>query len=573
MRFIKYVCRGVPLSTSPYHISKGGLAKTETSSYDVFPHLLLQLAPASVLVYSSSTATPYDNNGVTRRWRYHRKMSGSVHSPFSLALRHSATVARSPGEASGRGGEMEEAEALLRERFGPQAKLVLRRSPKRHVRRNSSAAAVQSIQEGGDGEEEDVVEEEEPVASAVGSTEHDSHSRNPESLQDNMEYRASATCRLLGFPVELAAASGQEAQEVLAYVLNEALGSDVIFIHPQQRLSASSQKGRGRSRGRGQQRRGGGYQQHSNTSTLSPRQMEFKAILDELRELCVHFSRVLKFSIKSPQATHQKQQQEQEGEEKNGGERSARQREWRCRAYVRDEWGVAPSLTFTGEARGQSANDSLMRCFAMLRDRYRSELDSAFVQLESVREVEAFVQPWGKTVESHCFEENNTDETESTTNENRKSGQKKKKNVDSSRESDVIEGEETGSSTTVSLEEQYRVSRPTTYTAAVIVEDAEGNVFVSQVKRQSTPLSAYQSASIQALRSEASLSSDVTILDQTLPPSPLLVRMRWQFDAMVQYLAQQQGKRPEEFAEIRIEGDGGNNSCGGSTTTTTTTTT
>ncbi|KAH9598942.1 hypothetical protein LSM04_004375 [Trypanosoma melophagium] len=384
-----------------------------------------------------------------------------------------------------------------------------------------------------------------------------------------MEYRVSATCRLLGFPVELAAASGQEAQEVLARVLNEALGSDVIFILPQQRISASSQKGRGRARGRGQQRRGGGgdYQLYSNTPTLSPRQMEFKAILDELRELCVHFSRVLKFSIKSPQPTHQRQEEEreQQQQQKDKGERNTtRQREWRCRAYVRDEWGVAPSLAFTGEARGQSANDSLMRCFAMLRDRYRTELDSAFVQLESVREVEAFVQPWGKTVESHCFEENNTDEEESTTNGNRKRGQNKK-NADSSLDSDVMETEETGSSPTVSLEEQYRVLRPTTYTAAVIVEDAQGNVFVNQVKRQSTPLSAYQNASIQALRSEASLSSDVTILDQSLPPSPLLVRMRWQFDAMVQYLAQEQGKRPEEFAEIRIEGDGSSNSCNNNT--------
>ncbi|PWV12833.1 hypothetical protein C3747_47g295 [Trypanosoma cruzi] len=95
--------------------------------------------------------------------------------------------------------------------------------------------------------------------------------------------------------------------------------------------------------------------------------------------------------------------------------------DWICRAYVRDEWGVAPNLSFTGEVRGQSANDSLMRCFAMLRDRYREELESAFVQLESVREVEAFVRPWGKSIERHCFEEG----AEEPSSSNKKAGRKK----------------------------------------------------------------------------------------------------------------------------------------------------
>ncbi|PWV12832.1 hypothetical protein C3747_47g296 [Trypanosoma cruzi] len=107
----------------------------------------------------------------------------------------------------------------------------------------------------------------------------------------------------------------------------------------------------------------------------------------------------------------------------------------------------------------------------------------------------------------------------------------------------------------VSVEEQYRVLRPTTFTAAVIVEDVYGNISVNQVKRQATPLAAYQNASGQALRSEAVLSPEITILDQCLPPAPLITRMRWQFDAMVHRLAKAQGKRPEELAVIRIEGD------------------
>ncbi|KEG09769.1 hypothetical protein DQ04_04681000 [Trypanosoma grayi] len=371
-----------------------------------------------------------------------------------------------------------------------------------------------------------------------------------------MEYRASATCRLLGFPVELAAAGGLKADEVLGRVLHEALESDVVFIHPQQRGggAASSQSTRGH--GRGNQRRSG-YRQNNSTHALSPRQMELKAIMDELRELCVHFSRVLKFSIKFPRNNPQQEQQQQQQHQqpKQWDDGSGTQGEWRCRAYVRDEWGVAPNLSFTAEARGQSANDSLMRCLAMLRDRYRAELESPAVQLESVREVEAFIHPWGKTVESHCFEEGTTDdssEAQTSAPAGQKNDKKKKK-----KKNDEDSSHEAGAAQPVPVEEQYRVLRPTTFTAAVIVEDAQGNISVSQVKRQATPLVAYQSASVQALRVEAGLVPDVTIMDQCLPPVPLLLRMRWQLDAMVQRLAQLHSKRPEEVATIRIEGESG----------------
>ncbi|KAH9598721.1 hypothetical protein LSM04_000438 [Trypanosoma melophagium] len=158
MRFIKNVCRGASLSTSPYHISRGSLVRAETPSHDAFPYYLLQREVASILVYSSFTGTSYGNNGVTRRWRYGEKIPGStIRTTLSIVVRHCATVAKQPGEQKGIGGEMAEAEALLRERFGPQAKLVLRRSPKRRLRRNSTVAVTQPIQEGGDGEEEDVV--------------------------------------------------------------------------------------------------------------------------------------------------------------------------------------------------------------------------------------------------------------------------------------------------------------------------------------------------------------------------------------------------------------------------------
>nr|CCC47150.1 conserved hypothetical protein [Trypanosoma vivax Y486] len=220
-------------------------------------------------------------------------------------------------------------------------------------------------------------------------------------------------------------------------------------------------------------------------------------------------------------------------------------------AYVRDEWSVAPSLAFTGEASGQSANDSLMRCFAMLRDRYRSELDSPSVQLESVREVEAFVQPWDKLVESHCFEEGVGEVA------NEKNGRQEGGGVPPSHASPQKEGESELESEgeAVTVEEEYRTFRPITYTAAVTVEDVHGNINVNRVRRQVTQLSAYQNASWQAIRMEYGLLPDVTILDQLIPAAPLLVRMRWQFDAMVHRLAQQCGKRPEEVACVHIDGD------------------
>ncbi|RNF21716.1 uncharacterized protein Tco025E_03497 [Trypanosoma conorhini] len=561
MGLIKHVCgRGVSRgSTLPVCCHATGTAMgTRATPAASFPPSQMWFTAVWRVVRSS----PPPRGGGSRRWSCCGRPLGHA-SATTVALMASvrlcSTALRVSGEKVAGKEEkgLQEAEAFLRERFGPQAKLVLRRCPRRRVRR-----ATQKVQEP-EAEEEDeaaVVEDEEPVAGDVWRREHAGATREPHSPQEfTMEYRASATCRLLGFPVELAAANGQRADEVLGRVLQEALESDVIFILPQPRASTSSQTSR--ARGRGQQKRGG-YRRHAAAPSLSPRQLEFKAIMDELRELCVHFSRVLKFAIRSPSNAGQRQQCNSGVNTTTttttttggpAGGAGATRAEWGCRAYVRDEWGVAPTLTFTGEARGQSANDALMRCFAMLRDRYRDELESAFVQLESVREVEAFVRPWGKTVESHCFEEG-AEEPSAAAASKQKAG--RRKGAAEAAEGERAEGAE--DSPPVPVEEQYRVLRPTTFTAAVVVEDVCGNISVNQVKRQATPLAAYQNASGQALRSEAAVSLDVTILDQCLPPAPLITRMRWQFDAMVHKLAKEFGKRPEEVAVIRIEGDKAN---------------
>ncbi|ESS67080.1 hypothetical protein TCDM_04320 [Trypanosoma cruzi Dm28c] len=560
MRFIKYACRRVALSANLHHVcsrATDAAVGAQNKSTLLLSSRQVGFAAACHVVHAS--ATPFGGR------RYRRCCRGiplgdvpATTTALMASARFCGTAARvSEEEHSGEEAKgLQDAEALLRERFGPQAKLVLRRCPRRGARR-----ATQKIEEvGGEDEDEDdavVVEDEEPVAGDVLYREDSGATRESQLSQElTMNYRASATCRLLGFPVELAVAVGERADEVLGRALQDALESDVIFILPQPKGSASSQTSRGR--GRGQQKRAGHWR-HNATPSLSPRQLEFKAIMDELRELCVHFSRVLKFAIKSPSKVGRREDDEaidandnnNNNKNNNGGNcnTNAARTDWICRAYVRDEWGVAPNLSFTGEVRGQSANDSLMRCFAMLRDRYREELESAFVQLESVREVEAFVRPWGKSIERHCFEEGSEEPSLS----NKKTG-RKKGSAETSEEAADGERKE-GTESPVPVEEQYRVLRPTTFTAAVIVEDVYGNISVNQVKRQATPLAAYQNASGQALRSEAVLSPEITILDQCLPPAPLITRMRWQFDAMVHRLAKAQGKRPEELAAIRIEGD------------------
>nr|CCC89834.1 conserved hypothetical protein [Trypanosoma congolense IL3000] len=446
--------------------------------------------------------------------------------------RHATTTTESTGEA--KAGEcdtqLQEAETLLQERFGPQAKIVVRQGVRRTARRGARQASDRN-------EEEEIIEEEELVAGGVPLN----HAESPKQQQQMIgptECRASVTCRLLGFPLELAAATGDNMKEVLHVALSQALESDVPFIHPQQKTHISPHGLRSKSRSRGQSKKGFHYKSKKEVE-LSPRQLELKAIIDELRELCIYFSRVIKFSIKSPQ--RQQERQAQESGQTNG-------QEWRCCAYVRDEWGMTPTLSFSGEARGQSANDSLMRCLAMLRDRYRTELESPDVQLESVREVDVFARSSGKLVESHCFEESAEGGVE------KDAGSSSQKEPETSA-AGTDGGEKSKAAGPIPIEEQYRTLHSTTFTAAVIVEDAQGNISVHQVKRQATPLAAYQNASLQALRAEAILLPDATITSQLLPPAPLLVRMRWQFDAMVQYLARKHGKRAEHVAAICIEGD------------------
>ncbi|RNF00826.1 hypothetical protein TraAM80_07378 [Trypanosoma rangeli] len=560
MSFIKYLCGG---STPPVRSHATGAAmRMRTTPAFLFLPSQMRLTAVCRVMHSSAPL----HGGGSCRWNccgMPRVYAPAAMAALIASARFCSTAVSGEINSVEEGKGLQEAEAFLRERFGPQAKLVLRRCPRRRARQ-----ATQRTQEP-EGEEEEavVVEDEEPVAGDVLRRELAGATRESHSPQGfTMEYRASATCRLLGFPVELAAANGQRADEVLGRVLQDALDSDVIFILPQPKGLASSQVSRGRGRGHAKR---GGYRRHTAAPSLSPRQLEFKAIMDELRELCVHFSRVLKFAIRSPSNAElrrhlqQQQQQQQYTDEVNygttgssAGGAGVTRSEWICRAYVRDEWGVAPALTFTGEVRGQSANDALMRCFAMLRDRYRNELESALVQLESVREVEAFVRSWGKTVESHCFDEGAEEPSSVSSSTSKQNTGRREGYTDAVHEpADGEQADGAEGPAPVPVEEQYRVLRPTTFTAAVIVEDVCGNISVNQVKRQATPLTAYQNASGQALRSEAAFSPDVTILDQCLPSVPLITRMRWQFDAMVHRLAKEHEKKPEEVAVIRIEGD------------------
>jgi len=188
-----------------------------------------------------------------------------------------------------------ESEALLKEQFGPHAKLVVHQLAHRPLnfpsREDEQATNKEEISEA----------QRCPVPATSGEL-----SRNELSTSSPPHYyKASATFRLLGFPVEVASAKGPHVEATIEKCVRQALSSDVEFIY-----SRGTQE---RSQGRGKKStntrsRNQSYNTNSS-SALRPHQLELKVIMDELRQLCIHFSRTIKFSIKAPQASALHQQQ------------------------------------------------------------------------------------------------------------------------------------------------------------------------------------------------------------------------------------------------------------------------
>lgn len=456
---------------------------------------------------------------------------------------------------------IEEMEPYLKERYGPQAKLVLH---KLHQRRPEQRQKKEK------GCRKEVEEEREESALATssngtgssaaplhGEVDTNAEKEGPPTEKAEVEeamgrgqdhyYRASATFRLLGFPVELAAVRGLRQKETIDACMSQALDSDVEFIRPavQHRGGPNAQgynrgaagthrdtEGSATAQSTGQQRHHHQNRKrwneskpqhpssHDHSAALSPHQQELKAILDDLRHLCIHFSRTVKFSIKPPSI--------------DSSTATGEVRQWRCRSYVKEEWSAVAHMQSSVEGAGTTPNEALARCVAELRQCYRDELESPETLKEGVWEVAALLQPMSKTVTAYCNPE--------TT-------------AASAPTSDGGELSDAATSSLSPFATQVATFQPTTYTASLEVRDSCGNVNNWTSKRQPTPYVAYQAAAMTALRSELMWDPGAHLLMEGLPTSPMLQRMRWQFELMVDYICRYTGKPASEIASVRLSED------------------
>ncbi|CAG9577883.1 conserved hypothetical protein [Leishmania major strain Friedlin] len=458
---------------------------------------------------------------------------------------------------------VENAEAVLREMFGPLAKLVLHRIP--HRRRPAVAAAAADAEtrtatEDEQAEADDVVMHDSHDAGEEAPTMNDLESAaalealpHPHQQEQQFYYRVSATFRQLGFPVELAVAKGLHARETIEACLQQALSSDVKFISVSSNHGHASHHqrrfGRGRGRGRHQQHERGsinsiGFPTHSGSgdgasSRLTPHQQELKAIMSDLRQLCAHFSRTVKFSVKPPlHASMSRSPAEGMG----AATTEVMARSWRCRCYVKEEWSASPQARLAYEACGSSPNDAFVRCVVELRRQYRDEMDSTSVTQEGVREVAALVQGHRKTVKATWTEEAAGGKPEATTAER-------------SSEEEAQDGA-SAIQATAHANSFTSLTQPPTYSTQLQLTDARGNTAVYNARRQASPYVGYQTAAMSAIRSESAWDSEAHLLSERLEPVPLLWRLRWQFDMLVDHICRVTGKPPLEVAWIKLGGTG-----------------
>ncbi|CAD2218531.1 hypothetical protein AGDE_13109 [Angomonas deanei] len=249
-----------------------------------------------------------------------------------------------------------EAESHLKNQFGPYAKIVVHKlynQPQHHQKSNNSNTD--------DGEEEQ-------GASSLQTE------GNTSSAPQNVYYRVSATFKLLGFPIELAATKGHKVKETIEACLYQALSSDIEFIHPSS-----------------------GNNNHTHRNTLTPYQQELKAILTELKGHCQFLSRSLKFSVKPPHAEILQQRgqrgsaggatPEAEPEAPQEEEEDVNRRLWRCRVYLKDEWGLTNRMVLDQEYYGDSPRLALAKSVSSLRDKFAKEVERYNTQPIGLREV------------------------------------------------------------------------------------------------------------------------------------------------------------------------------------------
>lgn len=260
----------------------------------------------------------------------------------------------------------ERASAALADVFGPHAKLVVQsidHTASQNKNKKRKRREVKSVLHRSDRHADDPPGEEEASAS-------------PPLL-----FRASSTFKLLGFMVELASATGSGSkEEVVERCLELSLRSDIPFIDPRKKAPTA---------------RGGRRASSSSSFALTPHETELKAIIDELRELCRHFSRRLKFSIKHPSvaaAANEGGGVEVEEEEGTGTVEDR----YACRVYQKDEWYVVSRSVFVLETYGSSPRQVLLRALVQLREQFQREMSSPEKWRECVQEAAMLLQSRGK---------------------------------------------------------------------------------------------------------------------------------------------------------------------------------
>ncbi|KPI90702.1 hypothetical protein ABL78_0138 [Leptomonas seymouri] len=525
--------------------------------------------PAPPRHYYMSLGTALDVVSAVRAFHTTSSCHADVSAHGASSTQHTKDTEEISNVTYDKERHIENANALLRETYGPQAKLVLHRLTQRH----KQVTAVAKHAEASD------------CKDAFGAAAQPTAAGGTEHAQDYY-FRASATFRFLGFAVELAVANGLRPRETIESCLQQALASDITFIRPGnhsgnnpstnsvQRNGGGGGGGGGVGGGRTEEdifdpqhrrplKKARGKQNHhssqnnghdngkawstqrsesmmltSHAARLTPHQLELKAIMDDLRQLCIHFSRSVKFSVKPPYAGGRRKTAATTEEQKTSGVTKGNEdtqrdgamtdKQWRCRCYVKEEWSTIAQAHLAHEVLGSSPNDAFVRCVTQLRQRYKEELESPAVLEEGVREVVGMVQLQHKTVAATY------------------SAEPASHSLSSSPATTSAPAPSPASSSLVEMP---------TYRAHVDVTDAHGNTTSYTARQKASPYMAYEAAAWLALRAETLWDRETHLLSEGLPVPPLLWRMRWQFDLLLDHICRETGRAPEEVAWIQLTGN------------------
>lgn len=427
------------------------------------------------------------------------------------------------------------ASAALRQMFGPHAKIVVqpvvhRRGKRiRRMKEDGESNAVKSCQH-----EDNGYHNADPSNSAAGSslTSDPTHS-----------YRASSTFKLLGFMIELASVEAVDERAAVEGCLAQSLQSDIPFIHPRQRAQPerrgsheSSMRVPSEDNGWGGQAGGERRLNHHQPPAvpyLSPHEAELKAIIDELRDLCVRLSRRLKFSIKSHENAHARD----EHALSTAAGATLPAAPYHCRAYEKDAWSTVARASLAVEVPGDSPRSALLHALVQLREKFQKELRDPELLKACTVELQSLLHPFGKHVEACVREEKEkSDGTNERTN---------------SRASETMDEVPAASSSAPSAPASTAGSLLpplTSYTASISIVDAYGNQAVDQTTRQRSPVRAIELAAQESLKREHDWVTVTTLQSSfTSSPSPtsaappLLARIRWQVELLAASIAQSLG--------------------------------